>query len=108
MLPLQGPLVQAVLGKLRSHMPRAMAKKKNTKNFSFKVAVVKAIEKAVLKKINSRGKNKTNKQKKSTSVNFLNCPVVKTRGFHYRGHGFDPWLGKFCMPLAKTTATGTS
>ena len=82
-------------------------KKNKTKLFSFKVAVVKAREKAVLKKINSRGKNKTNK-KKSTSVNFLNCPVVKTRGFHCRGHGFDPWLGKFCMPLAKTTATGTS
>lgn len=25
---------------------------------------------------------------------FLGGLVVKTRCFHYRGHGFEPWLGK--------------
>ena len=24
---------------------------------------------------------------------FLGGPVVKTLGFHCRGHGFSPWLG---------------
>ena len=28
---------------------------------------------------------------------FPGGPVVKTLHFHSRGHGFDPWLGKFCM-----------
>ena len=63
----RGPWFKPCWG--RSHMPRAMAKKKKKKLFSFKVAVVKAIEKAVLKKINSRGKNKT-KQK----INFSELP----------------------------------
>ena len=26
-------------------------------------------------------------------------PVVKAPCFHYRGHEFDSWLGKFCMLL---------
>ena len=24
-------------------------------------------------------------------------PVVKTSGFHWKGHGFSPWSGKFSM-----------
>ena len=24
-------------------------------------------------------------------------PVVKTLSFHFTGHGFDPWFGKFCV-----------
>ena len=24
--------------------------------------------------------------------------MLKTLCFHCRGHGFDPWLGKFCRP----------
>ena len=30
---------------------------------------------------------------------FPGGPVVKAPCFHYRGHGFDSWLGKFCMPF---------
>ena len=46
-LPRQGTLVQALVGKPRSRMPCGMAKKKPI--FWFKVAVVKAREKVVLK-----------------------------------------------------------
>ena len=28
-----------------------------------------------------------------TYWNFPGSPVVKTLSFHFRGHGFDPWLG---------------
>jgi len=24
--------------------------------------------------------------------------VIKTPGFYCRGHGFDPWSAKFCLP----------
>ena len=26
-------------------------------------------------------------------------PMIKTPRFHCRGHGFDPWSGKFRLPL---------
>ena len=29
---------------------------------------------------------------------FLDGPAVKSPLFQCRGHRFDPWLGKFCMP----------
>ena len=32
---------------------------------------------------------------------FPGGPVVKTPRFQCRGHGFDPWSGKFCMSLKK-------
>ena len=31
-------------------------------------------------------------------LDFPDGPVVKTPRFYCRGHGFDPWLGKFHMP----------
>ena len=31
-------------------------------------------------------------------LDFRGGPVVKTFCFHCRGHGFQPWLGKFCVP----------
>ena len=30
-------------------------------------------------------------------LDFPGGPVVMTLCFHYRGHGFNPWLGKFVM-----------
>ena len=30
--------------------------------------------------------------------NFPGGPVVKILHFHCRGHGFNPWSGKFHMP----------
>ena len=29
---------------------------------------------------------------------FPGSPMVKIWHFHYKGHGFYPWLGKFCLP----------
>ena len=31
--------------------------------------------------------------KENMGRDFPGGPVVKTPCFHYRGHGFDPWLG---------------
>ena len=38
------------------------------------------------------------KDKKKLGKDFLSGLVVKTPCFHCRGHGFDPWPGKFHMP----------
>ena len=34
-----------------------------------------------------------------SGLDFPRGPVAKIPPFHCRGHGFDPWLGKFHMPL---------
>ena len=39
---------------------------------------------------------------KNTHQDFPGGPVVKTLCFHCRGHGFDPWSGKFHMPCGAT------
>ena len=35
---------------------------------------------------------------KEDPQDFPDGPVVMTPSFHCRGHGFDPWLGKFHVP----------
>ena len=34
---------------------------------------------------------------KGAKRDFPGGPVIKTLHFQCRGHGFDPWSGKFCM-----------
>ena len=38
---------------------------------------------------------------KKRNTDFPRGPVVRTPGFQCRGHGFDPWSGKFCMPCSQ-------
>ena len=35
-------------------------------------------------------------------LNFPGGPMVKMLRFHWRGHGFHPWLGKFHIPHSTT------
>ena len=39
---------------------------------------------------------------KKCLTDFSGSPMVKIQHFHYKGQGFNPWLGKFCMPWGTT------
>ena len=38
-------------------------------------------------------------------LDFTGCPEVKTLCFHFRGHRFNLWSGKFHMPWSVATHT---
>ena len=40
-------------------------------------------------------------------LDFTSCPEVKTPCFHFRGHRFNLWSGKFHMPCSVATHTHT-
>ena len=81
------------MGRSNLHLESRPRKRKLRVRRSSKLQKVFTPKDQNIIRINSRAKPQVDKSWKAMGWDFPGGPVVKTPGFHCKGHRFDPWSG---------------